>query len=86
MCKMNKKERKILAHDLGLHIEKLGYDGVEGWTMKPSEVIEQMLSLGLILEKLAKEEPLDEVDKDDIIIIMGISLEDILAKDSYKIS
>ena len=83
---MKKSQRKIIAHDLGHHIEKLGHDGVDGWMMKPSEVIEQMLTLGLILEKLAKEEPLDEVDKDDIIIIMGIPLEDILAKDSYKIS
>ena len=49
---------KTLAHNIGHHIEKLANDGIEGWEMTASEVIEEMCDLAHLLEKLAKGEDL----------------------------
>ncbi len=73
--KMDKEEIKKLAHELGHHIEKLGNDGIEGWEMDPREVISQMMTLSLILEKLAKGNSIPFADVSDINDILGQPVE-----------
>lgn len=60
---MKKTRKQYLAHNIGLHIEKLAHDGLP-WKMTASEVIEAMYEFSMILEKLAKDEILDQDEVD----------------------
>jgi len=51
-----------LAHDVGHHLEKLANDGIDGWGMDPKEVIEQIWTLGSILEELAKSQSIEKLN------------------------
>ncbi len=57
---MKKTQIKKLAHNIGHHIEKLAHDGIDGWGMTASEVIEAIYEFSMILENLAKENILSQ--------------------------
>ena len=57
---MKKTRKQYLAHNIGHHIEKLAHDGIDGWGMTASEVIEAIYEFSMILEKLAKDEILSQ--------------------------
>ena len=72
---------KTLAHNIGLHIEKLANDGIEGWGMTASEVIKEMLDLSMMLEKLAKEEALDE---SEVSYLKSLNLHEVIVPEDLR--
>ncbi len=77
-------EIQILAHDVGHHLEKLANDGIEGWGMDPKEVIDQMWTLGSILEELAKSQSIEKLSRTDLEFILdNVFMED-EGKDNIK--
>jgi hypothetical protein len=58
---------RSIAADIGLQIEKLSNDGIDGWDMNPKEVIAEIWDHALLLEKIAKGESLCSPDSNSVM-------------------